>query len=187
MTHGRWHYWNESERRSWQNPEAILADIGMRPGLTFLDIGCGPGFFSMPAARIAGAAGKVYGLDIDNSAIEELRKQAAREGLDNLELRVGQAEEMILCEACADIVFLGIVLHDFQDPARVLDNARRMLKPGGSLANLDWKKQSMRLGPPEAIRFDETTASRMIQSAGFWVERIQDTGPYHYLIVARPA
>jgi ubiquinone/menaquinone biosynthesis C-methylase UbiE len=113
-----------------------------------------------------------------------LRNLAEAEGLENVETIVGRAEETIPCEGCADIVFFGIVLHDFQDPYKVLDNARRMLKPSGILVNLDWKKEEMDIGPPVSIRFDEKTASDMISSQGFEVLNISRSGKYHYIITA---
>jgi ubiquinone/menaquinone biosynthesis C-methylase UbiE len=176
----------DDERRKWQNPEAILADIGLRPGLTFVDIGCGGGFFALPAARIVGETGKVHGLDTNTRSIASLRELAASEGLTNLDLTIGKAEELTICEQCADIVFFGIALHDFQDPSRVLENARKMVKPAGRLVNLDWKKEPMKLGPPVEIRFSQETASRLIEAAGFIVETIKGSGDYHYIIIAKP-
>jgi ubiquinone/menaquinone biosynthesis C-methylase UbiE len=182
----RWHFVDETERRKWQDPEATLKESGLKPGLTVMDIGCGQGFFTLPAARMVGSGGKVFGLDIDNLSIQELQKKASIEGLNNLELKVGEAEDTVLCQACADVVFLGIVLHDFRDPAQVLRNARKMLKPQGRLVNLDWKKISMSFGPPVERRFDETTASHLIESAGFKIDSIKPSGQYHYLILASP-
>ncbi len=150
-----------------------------------MDIGCGGGFFALPAARMVGKNGKVYGVDSNAAPVEELRGLAAREGLNNLELVVGKAEDIVFCESCADIVFFGIVLHDFDDPARVLDNSRKMLKPAGRLVNLDWKKRLMPLGPPLWKRFSEEKAARLIEAAGLTVtDIIKDIGPYHYMIVA---
>lgn len=177
---------DEKERRSWQNPEAILADIGLKSGDTFMDIGCGEGFFALPAARLVGKSGIVYGLDINGEVIGRLKGKAERAGLRNLTLKVGEAEKTILCEACADIIFLGMVLHDFKEPDKVLVNARKMLKPEGRLVNLDWKKEPMDLGPPLPIRFSHEEAVRLIEAAGFKVETIKEVGPYHYLIMAKP-
>jgi ubiquinone/menaquinone biosynthesis C-methylase UbiE len=182
----KWHHSDETERSNWQNPEEILKAAGLKPGITFMDIGCGQGFFTLPAARIIGSAGKVYGLDIYDAGIQELGKKAAMEGLNNLELISGAAEDVLICANCADIVFFGIVLHDFRNPAKVLEKARKMIKPGGRLVNLDWKKVSMGFGPPLAKRFDEETASRLITASGFKIESVNDSGQYHYIITARP-
>jgi ubiquinone/menaquinone biosynthesis C-methylase UbiE len=182
-----WHYSDETERRKWQDPEVILSDIGLKPGMTFLDVGCGDGFFALPAARIVGPAGQVFGLDSNSRGIETLRKKAEKEGLRNLTLRTARAEDVILCQACADMVFFGIVMHDFQDPQKVLKNAHQMLKMDGKLVNLDWKKIEMEFGPPVGKRFAEATASQMIESTGFSVETVKNSGEYHYVIIARPS
>lgn len=175
----------DTERRKWQDPEAILAGIGLKPGWTFIDVGCGGGFFTLPAVRIIGEKGKVYGVDTSARSIASLKELADREGLKNLDLTVGKAEETIVCECCADIVFFGMALHDFQDAARVLANARRMVKPAGRLVNLDWKKES-NMGPPVHIRFSEATASQLIEVAGFTIETVKDSGLHHYIIIAKP-
>jgi ubiquinone/menaquinone biosynthesis C-methylase UbiE len=187
MAHGHRRFrHDDEERKKRQDPEAILAEIGLGPGMIFTDLGCGEGFFSVPAAKIVGPAGHVYALDINAEAIEHLRETAAREGLGNVSAVAATGEESILCEECADIVFFGMVLHDFSDAAVVLRNARAMIKPGGKLVNLDWKKQETGMGPPLEIRFNEETASRLIAEAGFVVEMVRDTGPNHYLIEAKP-
>jgi len=157
----------------------------LRPGLTFIDVGCGKGFFALPAARLIGSKGIVYAVDASSEAIAVLKRKATAEGLGNLTVKAGEAEETIFCDACADIVFFGIVLHDFSDPARVLSNAKRMLKPDGRLVDLDWKKEPMELGPPLAIRFSEHQAFRMIESAGFKIVDVRQSGPYHYVVIAK--
>ena len=61
-----------------------------------------------------------------------------------------------------------------------------MVKITGRLVNLDWKKEPMELGHPLRIRFDEKMAPRLIEVAGFTVETIKDSRPYHYLVIAKP-
>ena len=185
MHHHKRFYNDEKERRKWQNPEAILSEIGVKKGSIFVDVGCGEGFFAVPAARIVGKNGKVYALDIDEESVAILREKAAKEGLINLVTRVGAAEEIVLCEACADFVFFGIVLHDFRNVSRVVQNAKKMLKPTGLVADLDWKKEPMQFGPPLNIRFTETQAAGLLDKAGFEVEEAKEMGLYHYLILAK--
>jgi len=187
VTHfrGGFRPFDDPARRKWQDPEAILNGIGLKPGMTFADIGCGGGFFAIPAARRVGEKGKVYGLDANPASIAALKEQAAKEGLTNLLLTVGKAEDTIVGENCADIVFFGIVLHDFQEPSGALKNARRVIRPAGKLINLDWKKEAA-IGPPSRIRFDQAKASGLIEKAGFIIDSVEDSGLYHYLITARP-
>ena len=78
-------------------------------------------------------------------------------------------------------------LHDFSDPAKVLLNAKKMIKPTGSLIDLDWKKIDMAFGPPYRIRFNEDYASGLIRNSGFQIISVSDTGKYHYIIAAKPS
>ena len=172
-------------RRSWFNPEKILADAGLRQGMVFADIGCGDGFFAILAAEVVGKNGVVYAVDADASAIERLRNKVHEKGLANVEAVAGKAENMIFCQSCADIVFYSVVLHDFQDPEKVLENARQMLKPSGRLVDLDWKKKRTMKGPPIQIRFSEQQARQLIETAGFRIETIYDAGKDHYIIFAK--
>ena len=154
--------------------------------MTFMDVGCGYGFFTLQAASIVGETGKVYAVDIDASSIDRLKREAAEKGLKNIHAEVAAAEETVFCDACADIVFYSTVLHDFRDPAKVLRNAKRMIKPAGTLVNLDWKKKPMPLGPPMRIRFSEEQAANLIKQAGFTIESVKNLGSNFYIVTAKP-
>jgi ubiquinone/menaquinone biosynthesis C-methylase UbiE len=180
------YFGEETLRRKWHNPEITLKNIGLRSGMVFMDIGCGGGFFAIPAAQLVGEKGVVYAVDIDASAIERLKDKAAKRGLQNLNAKVGAAEETVFCEECADIVFYSRVLHDFREPAKVLQNAKRMLKPTGTLVDLDWKKKPTMLGPPVRIRFSEEQAANLIKAAGFTIESIKAAGRNFYIVTAKP-
>jgi ubiquinone/menaquinone biosynthesis C-methylase UbiE len=177
---------DEATRRKWYNPEGILKDIGLHAGMVFMDIGCGEGFFTLLASQVVCENGIVYAVDTDKDAIERLKTKAAEKRLANIRVKVGAAEETVFCTACANVIFYSMVLHDFNDPVKVLQNAKKMLKPSGILANLDWKKAQMPFGPPEHIRFSEEKASTLLKEAGFTVASIKEAGPYHYLVTAKP-
>jgi ubiquinone/menaquinone biosynthesis C-methylase UbiE len=174
---------DETTRRSWYNPEVILQDV--HAGMVFMDIGCGDGFFSILAAKKVGANGKVYAVDTDASAIEKLKQKAKTEDLKNITAKAGRAEDTVFCIQCADFVFYSMDLHDFNDPAKVLQNAKQMIKPNGRVIDLDWKKIDMPFGPPASIRFSKEQASDLMRSAGFTLTDVSDAGPYHYVLTAK--
>jgi len=177
---------DDPERKRWQDPEHILDAIGLAPGMTIVDAGCGEGFFALPAARRAGPQGRVIAFDINPDAVAALQEQAGREGLVHLTARAGAAEETVPCEGCADIVLFANDLHDFADAQKAIENAHRMLRPGGTLANLDWKVLRMDFGPPFGKRLSPQKAAALLQTGGFRILSVQDAGPYHYLILAEP-
>jgi ubiquinone/menaquinone biosynthesis C-methylase UbiE len=125
-------------------------------------------------------------VDSDALGIEKLNRKAQAEGLKNIVSKVAPAEETVFCSSCADVIFFSMVLHDFANPAKVLQNARRMIKPTGTLVDLDWKKQEMPFGPPVKIRFSQDHASSIIHDAGFRVEGVRDIGDFHYVLTAEP-
>lgn len=175
---------DESTRRSWYSPEGVLQDL--RSGMTFVDVGCGDGFFTVLAAKKVGEEGKVFAVDVDSSAIQRLKNKADAEGLKNITAKVGSGEETVFCNKCADVIFYSMVLHDFADASKVLKNARRMVKSDGRLIDLDWKKQEMHFGPPVEIRFNEEQASNLIRNAGFQIDSVKPVGSYHYVISGKP-
>jgi ubiquinone/menaquinone biosynthesis C-methylase UbiE len=124
-------------------------------------------------------------VDVDEAAIEKLMQKAKEEGLSNITAKAAAAEETIFCKECADIIFFSMSLHDFRDPAKVLSNAREMIKPEGKLVDLDWKKQEMPFGPPERIRFSEAKVTELLEAANFTVESIA-LGKYHYVVTGKP-
>jgi ubiquinone/menaquinone biosynthesis C-methylase UbiE len=174
---------DEKTRRSWYSPESVLADL--REGMTFVDVGCGDGFFSILAAKKVGPKGRVYAVDIDASRVKMLQDKAEAEKLSNIAVSVGRAEDALFCKGCADIVFYSMDLHDFEDQVQVLANAKSMLRTTGKVIDLDWKKVKMEFGPPYDIRFSEKRVTEMMTAAGFTV-KVNDAGPYHYLITGTP-
>jgi ubiquinone/menaquinone biosynthesis C-methylase UbiE len=177
---------DENTRRSWYNPEGILKEINLQPNMTFIDIGSGNGFFTLLAAKEVGKQGFVYAVDSDEGAIKKLKEEAKKKGLENVKASVGLAEESAFCKSCADVVFFSMVLHDFKDPIKVLQNSKKMLKPSGILVNLDWKKKETSQGPPFRIRFSEKDVDRLLTTAKFKVNKTRSVGPSHYLITATP-
>ncbi len=147
--------------------------------------GAAKAFFSLLAAKIVGKSGTVYAVDQDPDAIERLKVEAGRQNLGNIHFKAAVAEETVFCTACADIVFYSMVLHDFRDVVRVLQNAKKMIKPTGTLLDLDWKKQQMQFGPPFKIRFSEQDAEGLLKITGFKVTKVQDAGQYHYVVAAK--
>ncbi len=180
---------DDAERRVWQDPEAVLDMVGVVSRGVVADVGAGDGYFTLPIARRVGPRGVVYAVDPSVERLTRLHEQAEEEGLENIRIRAITAEELAVCEGCADLVFYGNCLHDFADQAAALQNAMTMLKPGGRLASIDWKKEETLsgrdlIGPPVEIRFGEDDALGLIRGAGFVVESVAPSGPYHYLVLA---
>jgi len=117
-------------------PVKILEEAGVKPGMAVLDFGCGPGTFTIASAGLVGREGKVYALDINPLALESVRRYASSKNLGNIQAIHGNEIKNIPDESI-DIVLLYDVLHDFADPAPIMAEIHRVLKPNGVLSVSD--------------------------------------------------
>jgi len=117
-------------------PVRTLEDAGIKPGMTVLDFGCGPGAFSIAAAQLAGPDGKVYALDIHPLAVRSVQRAAARRGIGNIKPIRGDSLSEIPAESI-DTVLLYDLLHEVENPIPTLAAIHRVLKPKGVLSVTD--------------------------------------------------
>lgn len=133
---------------SFLDKRAVLSALGIRPGQTVLDAGCGRGYMSLEFSVLVGPGGRVYALDTDDAAIAVL--SAATAGT-NISALVGDITGSTgLPPSCIDLVYLSNVVHGFrrtQIPG-FLEEVGRLLAPGGRLAVLEIAKRETPFGPP---------------------------------------
>lgn len=168
------------ERRRWQDPEVVLDALGVKAGMVVADIGAGPGFFSLPAARRVGPSGKVYALDVEPMMVERVREQAAKEGIHNLDALVSQESHLPLPDRAVDVALLVSVLHEALDPSRLLQETVRVLREGGTLAIVEWNKERQEWGPPFEERLAPQQVEDMLAAAGYHSIVPFVVGPRHY-------
>jgi len=112
----------------------ILDRIGIRPGERVLELGPGPGAFTVAAAQRAEPGGSVVAVDIQPAMIAAVERKVRQAGLTNVETRVAGAYELPLDDESVDRAFLVTVLGEIPDRQRALAELRRVLRPGGILS-----------------------------------------------------
>jgi ubiquinone/menaquinone biosynthesis C-methylase UbiE len=173
---------DEPERPSWQDPQVLLNLGRVERGMVVLDVGCGTGFLSFPAARRVGVAGRVLAVDMQKEMIAEVWKRIKREGV-KVVVPVMSTEELIpLAADIAHVAFMVNVLHELEGRA-TLEETYRILRPGGLLVVSDWKKKEMEKGPPVEHRLSEVEARNKVQGVGFVYRSMGEVGLYHYGLV----
>ena len=173
------------ERRQMQDPDAILDALDVSKGMHLADVGCGPGFFTLPAAERVGGEGQVYALDVQREMVERVEERAAAASLGNVRALLSKEAELPLPSGTVDIALLANVLHEAPDRVTFLAEIGRTLRPGGALGVVDWRKEEMPMGPPFADRLSPDQVEADLRAAGFEVEGPFSAGPRHYGIRAR--
>lgn len=119
-------------RRFIQNPDKILASL-IRRGQTVLDIGCGPGFFTLAMARLVGDEGLVMAFDIQQEMLDIVESRAKKENLaSRIKLHLGLDGKIDL-DKKVDFALAFYVLHEVPDQESLLQEIYDLLKPGGTL------------------------------------------------------
>jgi len=148
-------------RRRYLRP--ILDRVGIRPGERVLELGPGPGVFTVEAARRVGPQGRLFAVDIQPEMIAQVEERVREAGLTNVETHVADAYQLPLDDASVDRAFLVTVLPEVPDQARALAELCRVLRPGGLLSITE------EFTDPDYPFVFETI--RRVEAAGFSLKR----------------
>jgi len=121
-------------RRVVQPLRSTVDSFHIDTGRTVLELGPGPGYFSVEVARRLGSEGRLVCVDIQSEMIGALRRRLLREGVSNALPTVGDALALPLADCSVDCAFLVTVLGEVPDRPKALAELRRVLKPGGILS-----------------------------------------------------
>jgi len=164
-TRKRYHLLSE-EREATLQPEKLLRDLGLSEGMTIADIGCGPGFFTIPAAKIVGEHGHALAADIQGEMLSTVRSRALEHGLSNVRIVKTNDREIPIASGSCDYVLLAFTLHEIDHRASFLHRAARTLKPGGRMIVIEWDKAPGPIGPPLEDRITPEELAADAQAAG---------------------
>ncbi len=117
-----------------RDPYKALNAAGLEPGQKVLEVGCGPGFFTIPAAKTVGEKGSVCALDISPLAIERVQQKIEKEGVTNVKTVLADAAQTGLPSQSFDLIFLFGLAHSVGDVENILTELHRLLKPAGILS-----------------------------------------------------
>ena len=117
-----------------RNPYRLLKAAGIKPGQKVLEVGCGPGFFTIPAADIVGNEGVVYALDVHPRAIGRVQKKIQSKGIKNVRTMLTNASDIGLPGQSIDLAFMFGLPYIIGGQINVIREIHRILKPGGILS-----------------------------------------------------
>lgn len=129
-----------------RDPYRVLNATGLEPGQKVLEVGCGPGFFTIPAAKIVGESGSVLALDVNPLAVERVQQKIEVSGVTNVKTMLANAAQTDLPDQSFDLAFVFGLAHPIgNNMENIWTELRRLLKPEGVLS------VEGRLQPPDRL------------------------------------
>ncbi len=177
----------EPGRAAWQKPDDVISALKLLPGETLCDVGSGPGYFALRAARLLEKSGWVYAEDVEASMIDALRDRISQARLSNVTPILGLPDDPLLPRAACDVILVVNTYHLFPNGPAFLRRLAKSLKAGGRLANIDFHKRETPQGPILARRVAKESFLADAQRAAFRLVREERFLPYQYFLVLKPA
>ena len=179
------------------DPDSVVGKFGLSEGMRVADLGCGAGYFTILLAQKVGSSGKVYALDVVESALDSVRAKANALGLNNIETIRTNLEILgssSLLDESQDFSLLANVLFQSNKKADIIREGKRILKSGGELVIIDWKKNAGAMsnglsagqagrqgfGPPDSLRPDISEVHGLAEKENFIFEHQIDVGQFHF-------
>ena len=171
------------DRAAWQKPEQIMDALNIADRARVADIGAGSGWFTIHLAQRVGPRGVVYAQDVQPQMLEAIRRRVQREGLSNVEVRLGTGTSPNLPAAALDAVLVVDTYPevDVEDRVTFLRNLASALKPTGRIGIVNYKPGRGGPGPDEG-RVESASVETDVRAAGLRVLS-HETLPYQYLLV----
>lgn len=188
MTKTEKHFHHGKSSRKILDADHILTSIGLKKGDVFLDAGSGDGYMSLAASKIVGDEGKVIAVDIWEESMNILKKEIKEHDIINIETIVADISDKIpVINNHIDIGYTGNVLHGFvqnKDYNEVMEEIRRIIKPDGIFAVIEFKKIENTPGPPMNVRINPEEVGEIVSNHGFKVLEVIEAGKYHYGVIS---
>lgn len=129
------------DREQEERCSLMLANLGVTPGMTVCDMGCGNGFYALQLAKMVGPEGRVLGVDIQPQMLTYLKRRAAKQKIENVEPILGTLIDPKLPDGEVDLILMVDVYHEFSHPEYMLKAMRKSLSPNGVIALLEYRAE----------------------------------------------
>jgi len=171
------------EREREEDPDLGLRLLKVVKGSSVGDVGAGSGYMSLRLARLVGAEGKVYAVDVQPGMLQLLQQNAAKARLMNVVPVLGAIDDPKLPAATLDLIIMVDVYHEFSQPQRMLQRMHEALKPGGRLALFEYRAEDPSVPILPLHKMTKKQVKTEVELEGFKQTRVFDDLPWQHLIV----
>ncbi|TWT52424.1 Demethylmenaquinone methyltransferase [Rubripirellula amarantea] len=170
------------ERDQEENASESFDNLGLKPGMTVVDLGCGNGFWTFPMAKAVTDKGRVLAVDIQREMLQKLQVRGAQLKLDNIEPILGKVDDPKLPAGEVDMVLMVDVYHEFSHPESMLWSIRRSLKPEGVVALLEYREEDPTVPIKPLHKMSKRQIIKEYQGNGFKLVREYNQLPWQHLM-----
>lgn len=175
----------------WPGPEGVVRALGVRPGMTVLDLCCGDGYFTAALARQV-EDGRILGFDLDEQMLAAAASVCA--GLENCTFLQGDAMDLRrLLPEPVDYCLMANTFYGVPEQTALAREIARVLKPGGLFAVVNWHARpreetpvlGQARGPRTELRMTPEQVRAVVEPSGLRLDRVVELPPYHYGVLFR--
>lgn len=160
-----------ADRDARQRPQELVAGMGLKQGMTVVDLGTGVGYMLPFLSAAVGPGGKVLAEDIQTDFLDQAQAHAAQEKLGNVDFILGAEKDPKLPANTADSILVLDAYHHFDYPKQMLAHIGKALKPDGKLVIVEYYRRTGAMGPGDRaiqhIRLDQPDLIKEVEANGF--------------------
>lgn len=165
------------------NPQQVIENLQLMPGMKVADFGVGSGDFALSASRMVGKNGIIYAIDIKKEALESVKNRAKLSGIYNVQTIRADLENHFsttLANETIDYAIIANLLFQIAGKENIVREAFRILKLEGKIILIDWLPEAGKFGPIKRSRLSKEDAKKLFEIRGFNFEREFYAGDYHF-------
>ena len=169
-------------RENQERCSLMLAKLGVKPGMTVCDMGCGNGFYALQMAKMVGEEGSVLGVDIQPEMLKLLGERAAEAGVTNVKPILGTLADPKLPEGIVDIILCADVYHEFSHPEQMLAAMRASLAPHGVVVLLEFREEDPKVPIKPLHKMSKAQVNKELNANGFKLVKEFDRLPWQHMM-----
>ena len=169
-------------RENQERCSLMLANLGVKPGMTVCDMGCGNGFYALQIAKMVGAEGVVLGVDIQPEMLKFLAERAAEAEITNVKPILGTFIDPKLPEGEVDIILCADVYHEFSHPQQMLAAMRKSLAPDGVVVLLEFREEDPKVPIKPLHKMSKAQVNKELTANGFKLVKEFNKLPWQHMM-----
>ena len=160
----------------------MLAALGVKQGMTICDMGCGNGFYTLQMAKMVGAEGHVYGVDVQPEMLKLLNDRADQFGITNFTPVLGTFVNPRLPKGKIDMILCVDVYHEFSYPEQMLAAMRESLSPKGTVVLVEFRAEDPNVPIKEEHKMSKAQVKKELLPNGFRLVKEFDKLPWQHMM-----